>query len=66
MPEVEELIAIGEVEKPRADSIQADFRASRKEISTDAGRCRVGCFLGPILPSVAYVPIGTSALALPM
>ena len=28
MPEIEEFVAVGEVEKPRSDSVQADFCAS--------------------------------------
>jgi hypothetical protein len=36
MPEIQELVAVGEVKKPRADSVKADFGAARQEISTDA------------------------------
>ena len=38
MPEIQKLVAIGEVKQPRADSVEADLRASGQEISTDAGR----------------------------
>ena len=37
MPEIEELVAVGEVKQPGADSVEADFRASGQEISTDVG-----------------------------
>ena len=37
MPKVEKLVAVGEIEKPCADSVQANFSTSRQEISTDVG-----------------------------
>ena len=53
MPEVEKFVAIGKVQKPCADSIQADFRTSRQKISTDFRRRRAGGLLaGSILHSV--------------
>ena len=52
MSEVQKLVAVSEVKKTRADSVQADFRASRQKISADAGRGGAGRVLGTILHSV--------------
>ena len=63
MPEVQELVAIGEVKETRADSVQANFRASRQKVSAYVRRGYAVCIIGPIRHDVSYLPIGTSALA---
>jgi hypothetical protein len=44
MPVIKELVAVGEIKQPGADSVEAYLRASSEEISTDARRGLSGCF----------------------
>jgi len=38
MLESQEVVAVGEVEKPGADAVEANFGASRQEVSADGRR----------------------------
>ena len=44
MPEIEELVSVGEVQEPGANAIKADLRAARQEICADAGSGLFRCF----------------------
>ena len=45
MPEIQKFVAIGEVKKPRADSVEADLRASRQKVRADARCSLIGGFV---------------------